>query len=78
MHARQILPTGGTLYARTRIQMVPEAFIEAAPLDVGIIDLDAGLRLLCWLVEKAQTALLDSRVELVALRHANGTAIEAR
>ena len=29
------------------INLVPEAFIEAAPLDVGIIDLDAGLRLLC-------------------------------
>ena len=74
----QILPTGGTLYARTRIHVVPEAFIDVGPLDVGVIDLDAGLRLLCWLVENAQTAPLDSRLELVALRHANGTVIGAR
>ena len=64
--------------ARTRIHVVPEAFIDVGPLDVGVIDLDAGLRLLCWLVENAQTAPLDSRLELVALRHANGTVIGAR
>ncbi|MCZ8322183.1 MAG: OB-fold domain-containing protein [Novosphingobium sp.] len=74
----QILSAGGTLYSRTRIHVVPEAFIEAAPLDVGIIDHDAGLRFLCWLVEDAQTAPLDSRLELVALRYANGTVFGAR
>ena len=74
----QILSAGGTLYSRTRIHVVPEAFIEAAPLDVGIIDHDAGLRFLCWLVEGAQTVPLDSRLELVALRYANGTVFGAR
>ena len=74
----QILSAGGTLYSRTRIHVVPESFIEAAPLDVGIIDQDAGLRFLCWLVEGAQTVPLDSRLELVALRYANGTVFGAR
>jgi uncharacterized OB-fold protein len=74
----QILPPGGTLYSRTRIHVVPEAFIEAAPLDVGIVDLEVGLRLLCSLVDGAEVAPLDSSVGLVALRYANGTVIGAR
>lgn len=68
----------GTLYARTRIHVVPEAYIDSAPLNVGIVDLDMGVRLVCWLVEGADRLPPDAATELVALRFANGCLIGAR
>jgi uncharacterized OB-fold protein len=74
---QQMAPEG-TLYARTRIHVVPEAYIDSAPLNVGIVDLDMGVRLVCWLVEGADRLPPDAATELVALRFANGCLIGAR
>lgn len=74
----QQLEPHGKLYARTRIHVVPEAFIDSAPLDVGIVDLDMGVRLVCWLVDGAERLTPDADVELVTLRFVNGCLIGAR
>lgn len=74
----QQLEPHGKLYTRTRIHVVPEAYIDSAPLDVGIVDLDMGVRLVCWLVGGAERLPPDAAVELVAVRFANGCLIGAR
>ena len=62
----------GRVYTSTLIRAVPTPFIESAPLPVGVIDLDDGVRLLCWLVEGAGRLPLDSAVEIVAIRYEDG------
>ncbi|TNE32915.1 MAG: Zn-ribbon domain-containing OB-fold protein [Alphaproteobacteria bacterium] len=62
----------GTIYTTTLIRAVPTPFIESAPLPVGVIDLEDGVRLLCWLVEGAGRLPLDSTVEIVTLRYEDG------
>ena len=62
----------GKVYTSTLIRAVPTPFIDTAPLPVGVIDLDYGVRLLCWLVEGAGRLPLDSAVEIVALKFEDG------
>ena len=66
------LAATGKIYTSTLIRAVPTQFTDIAPLSVGVIDLDDGIRLLCWLVEDAGRLQLDSRVEIVALRYEDG------
>lgn len=72
------LAAGGRLYARTVIRAVPMPFLDHAPLDVGVVDLDDGVRLLCWLIDGAGALPLDTTVTMVALRFADGTLFAAR
>ena len=62
----------GKVYTSTLIRAVPTPFIETAPLPVGVIDLEVGVRLMCWLVEGAGRLPLDSAVEIVALKFEDG------
>ena len=66
------LATRGKVYTSTLIRAVPTPFIESAPLPVGVIDLDDGIRLLCWLVDGAGRLPLDSRIEIVIIRYEDG------
>lgn len=66
------LATRGRVYTSTLIRAVPTPFIDSAPLPVGVVDLDDGIRLLCWLVEGAGRLPLDSPVEIVALQYEDG------
>ena len=66
------LATHGTVYTSTLIRAVPTPFIDSAPLPVGVIDLEDGVRLLCWLVEGAGRLPLDSPVEIVAISYEDG------
>lgn len=66
------LATRGKVYTSTLIRAVPTPFIPSAPLPVGVIDLDDGIRLLCWLVEGAGRLPLDSQVEIVTIRYEDG------
>lgn len=68
----------GRLYSRTVIRAVPQQFVGHAPLDIGVVDLDDGVRLLCWLVDGAPALALDAAVEIVALRFADGALFAAR
>ena len=72
------LAATGRLYSRSRIAVVPEVFIDHAPLDIGVVDLDDGIRLLCWLIGGAESLLLDAPVEMVALCYEDGALFAAR
>lgn len=62
----------GRLYTRTRIHAAGGAFAAFAPYAVGIVDLDEGLRIITRLLPSASSLPLDSRVQLVVLRHPDG------
>lgn len=74
----QDLSGQGVLYSRTRIAVVPQRFIDRAPLDLGVIDLEEGLRLICWLVDGAELLAPDAPVQVVALKFDNGCLLGAR
>lgn len=65
------LSNTGSLYSRTIVHVVPEAMIDEAPLAIGIVDLDDGIRLLCALVGAEETAIGD-RVDMVCIRYRDG------
>ena len=66
----------GTLYTRTVVRVVPERLLESAPLPVGIVDLDDGVRLLCSLVGE-QPIAIGKRVRLVVLQYLDGVLFAA-
>lgn len=68
----------GRLYSRTRIHAAGGPFAWLVPYSVGIVDLDEGVRILTRLLPSASSLDLDSRVELVVLRHADGPLFAAR
>ena len=70
------MPGDGTLYASTTLHAVAEGFRPHAPIQVGVIDLHCGVRLLAWLVEAAIP--LDTEVRLCALHFDDGTLLGAK
>jgi uncharacterized protein len=68
----------GVLYSRTVIHAPPKVFDGLGPLHVGIVDLVEGVRICCGLIEDDGPIPLDSRVELVTLRYADGPLFCAR
>lgn len=66
----------GRLYSKTSMSFTPEVFHPYTPVTVGVIDLDANVRLLAWLVEPSLS--LDSELELVVIRFDNGVLLGAR
>jgi uncharacterized OB-fold protein len=62
----------GRLYSATRIHAAGGAFAAFAPYSVGLVDLDEGIRVLTRLLPSASALPLDSRVQLVVLRHPDG------
>lgn len=62
----------GRLYSCTRVHSAGGSFAAYAPYSVGIVDLDEGLRLLTRVLPAASALPLDSRVQLVILRHTDG------
>lgn len=67
------LPTQGRLYSFTRVHVVPGAFQADAPYAIGIIDLDAGPRLMARLIGSVSPDDLDRAVRMLCLRYTDGT-----
>jgi uncharacterized OB-fold protein len=67
----------GRLYASTVIHAAPAVFQPEAPYGVGIVDLDEGLRIATRIIG-TESPPLDSPVELVVLRYADGSLYAAR
>jgi uncharacterized OB-fold protein len=61
-------PPGGTVYTDTVIFSPPEAFVNDAPYQIAIVDLDAGGRLTVRI--DGDNVVIDDRVEF--LEHRNG------
>ena len=77
-HAWEALSGRGTLYSRTVIHAAPKVFADQAPIHVGIVDLEEGLRICCALVEDDGPIPLDAPVEIVVLAHTDGPLFAAR
>jgi uncharacterized OB-fold protein len=72
------LGTRGRLYTWTRIHAGPEMFAHELPYEVGIVDLDAGLRVAVRLVLKpGQACVPDLAVRLVVLQFRDGPLLAA-
>ena len=68
----------GTLYSFTRVHVVPAAFAADAPYAIGIVDLDAGPRLMCRLIGDIDVGNLGRAVEMVMLQYDDGPLFGAR
>lgn len=69
----------GLLYSWTRIHAAPTVFLKEAPYDVGIVDLDQGVRLACRLHPKAGVPFAPGLpMEMVVLAYDDGPLFAAR
>lgn len=69
----------GTLYSWTRIHAAPAVFAPEAPYEVGIVDLDQGVRLACRLVTNLSVGpAVGAKVEIVVLACTDGPLFAAR
>ena len=70
--AWEALPTTGKLYSWTRVRIGPAVFDPQLPYEVGIVDLDVGLRIACGLVGGFIDWRCDMPMALVTLRYEDG------
>jgi uncharacterized OB-fold protein len=63
----------GTLYAWTRVHAAPRVFQDETPYTLGIIDLDAGVRIAARLIDQDETdPACEDRVRIVVLAYDDG------
>lgn len=67
----------GRLYAWTRVHAGPAVFESELPYEVGVVDLDCGIRLACRLYGDTEWAC-DMPVELAVLEYEDGPLLAAR
>jgi uncharacterized OB-fold protein len=73
------LSARGTLYSWTRIHAAPAVFAAEAPYAVGIVDLDAGIRLACRLLDANHAKWTPGMaVEMAVLQYEDGPLFAAR
>jgi len=69
----------GVLYSWTRIHAAPSSFESETPYAVGIVDLAAGVRIACRVLDDGNTALrIGCPVEIVVLKYRDGPLFAAR
>lgn len=67
----------GRIYSWTRIHAGPAVFADELPYDVGVVDLDCGLRLACRLQSAGDAWTCDEPVNLVVLEYSDGPLLAA-
>ena len=73
------LASSGELYSWTRVHAPPAVFVPEAPYYLGIIDLDAGVRIAARLVDPGPgTYAPGMRMQMVVLNHQDGPLFAAR
>ena len=72
------LPSTGQLYSFTRIHVAPQAFSADAPYAIGIIDLEAGPRLMCRLIGEIRPEDMAASMRMLVLRYDDGPLFGAR
>jgi uncharacterized OB-fold protein len=72
------LRPSGTLYSFTRVHVVPRAFLADALYDIGIVDLDDGVRLMCRLLDVDADTSIGCAVRMVTLNYDDGPLFAAR
>lgn len=75
----EAVPPEAKLYAWTRIHAGPAIFADELPYDVGVVDLDAGIRLACrlWSREGSPDWRCDAELQIIAVSAPNGVMFAA-
>ncbi len=68
----------GVLYTRTRVHMTPTRLIPLAPLSVGVIDLEEGVRIACTLLDRETPLEIGDSIQMVSMRFSDGVLFGAR
>ena len=68
----------GVLHASTRIHTAGGPFACMTPYSVGVVDLDAGTRVLTRLLHDASSLPVGARLRLVIVDHTDGPLFAAR
>lgn len=68
----------GTLYARTTIHAAATQFREQVPFNVGIVDLQEGIRLVTGLIDEPVKIKNDAAIMLVILSYDDGLLFAAK
>ena len=68
----------GELYSRTMVRMVPTRMIPIAPLSIGIVDLEEGVRISCALLDRASPLAIGDSVQIAAMKFADGVLFGAQ
>jgi uncharacterized OB-fold protein len=76
--AWQELSGRGVLYSRTTSHMAPPPYREQLPLQIAVVDLEEGLRVLTCLLGPDSDTPLDSPVQLVVTEFDDGCFFAAR
>jgi len=68
----------GVLYSRTLVRMTPTSLIPLAPLSLGVVDLDEGVRVACALLDRKTPLKIGERVQIAAMRFNDGVLFGAQ
>jgi uncharacterized OB-fold protein len=76
--SRVALSGRGVLYSRTRVHMTPTRLIPLAPLSLGIVDLQEGVRLACTLLDRDGLLAIGDPVQICSMKFVDGVLFGAR
>lgn len=66
------------LYTRTVVHMTPTRLIPLAPLSVGIVDLEEGVRISCTLLDRGAPLEIGDPVQITAMKFKDGVLFGAK
>jgi uncharacterized OB-fold protein len=75
----EVIAPEGKLYSWTRIHAGPAIFADELPYDVGVVDLDAGIRIACrlWSDEKLTDWQCEEVLQIIVMSSPNGVMFAA-
>lgn len=62
----------GALYSRTMVRMTPTRLVPLAPLSVGIVDLEEGVRIACALLDRNAPLKIGDEIQMAAMKFNDG------
>lgn len=68
----------GVVYTRTRVHMTPTRLIPLAPLSVGIVDLEEGVRVACTLLDRKVPLQIGDEIQMVSMKFKDGVLFGAQ
>ncbi|MDG1906618.1 MAG: OB-fold domain-containing protein [Arenicella sp.] len=68
----------GVVYTRTRVHMTPTRLIPLAPLSVGIVDLEEGVRVACTFLDRKVSLEIGDRIQMVSMKFKDGVLFGAQ
>lgn len=68
----------GILYSRTMVRMTPTRLVPLAPLSVGVVDLDEGVRIACALLDRDAPLKIGSRIQIASMKFNDGVLFGAQ